>query len=283
MNKKHITDTALVTAGSVIFAAAVNIFTAPNDMVLGGITGIATMANHLFNIPIGAVIIIINIPIFIAALKRLGVRYTARTLAAVLISSVIIDATAPFMPQYRGDMLITAVSAGVLSGLGLGLIFMSGATTGGSELVAAMLSAKFRHIPIGRLVFWVDSVVVAASALVYRNIEAPMYSAMIIFIMSRVLDAVLYGSSLGHGQLMLIISDKTRIIAGYIMSDMKRGATLIPSEGGYTGSKGELLMCAVRKQEVYRVCDIVYSIDKSAFVIVTEAGEIRGEGFGEKQ
>lgn len=273
-------DILYILLGSFLFAASVNVFTAPNNIVPGGLTGLGTIINYLTAIPIGTIIIVLNIPIFICAYKIKGFRYIAKTLAATLVSSVMIDITAVFLPVYHGDIVLTVILAGVLSGLGLSLIFMRGATTGGTDLIANLLSAKFRHIPIGRLILLVDFVIIALSAVVYGNIETPMYSTLIIFIMSRVIDGVLYGSSRGHGKMMFIISPKNDIIAEKIMSELERGVTIIPSKGAYTKNDGFVLLCAVSKQEVYRTYDMVYAIDGKAFIMVTEADEVIGEGFG---
>lgn len=147
--------------GSILYALSVNVFTAPNQIAPGGVTGIATLVNYLTGLPIGTGILVVNLPLFVASWRFLGRDSTLRTAVVTVVSSVIIDVTAPFVPPFQGDKILTAVFGGVLAGAGLGLIFMRGATTGGSEIVARLLERRFRHIPIGRLILMVDAVVVA--------------------------------------------------------------------------------------------------------------------------
>lgn len=274
-------DLLLIAVGSFIFAASVNIFTAPNNIAPGGLTGLATMINYLSNgtLPIGITILVLNAPIFIWALAATGFRFLAKTVLATVVSSLAIDLTAGWMPEYHGDMLLITVFGGLLSGVGLSLIFVRGATTGGTDLVANLLGKYIRHLSMGRLLLIVDMAVVVLSAFVYRNFESPLYAAIVIFITSRVVDAVLYGTNSGTGKMMFIISPKNEEIARCIMDQVERGVTELKSRGCYTGQEGGVLLCAVRRPEVHRTRDIIYTIDPSAFVIVGEAGEITGEGF----
>jgi len=277
--KTVFTDTLYILVGSFIFAVSVNIFTAPNNIVLGGFTGIGTMINFLTGIPIGLAILACNLPVFIWGYKSLGFSYIGKTIFATLSTSVMIDITAPLLPAYSGDYLITVVIAGVLAGAGLSLIFMRGATTGGTDMIASLISRYFRHIPIGRLILSIDFLVVIISAFVYDSLENAAYATMILFIMSSVIDALLYGSSLGNGKLMLIISKKNPEIANKIITTLQRGVTELSAKGMYTSTSYGVLLCAVRKQEVYKTYDMIHEIDPGAFIIVTDAKEIRGEGF----
>ena len=265
MKRKNITskqawellwDGAAFIAGSFLFAVAVNVFTAPNNIAPGGLTGLSTMANYLFGAPIGTTILIFNIPLFIWGVVKVNFRFILKTLAATVISSITIDVTAGLFPPYRGDLMLAALFSGVLSGAGLGLIFMRGGTTGGTDLV-----------------------VVVISAFVYRNYESPLYAIINIFVTSRLIDAVLYGADTGTGKMMFIISPKNKEIAGRIMTEISRGVTELRSRGGYRGEEGEVLLCAVRRSEVYKTQDIIRSVDPDAFVIVGDAGQISGEGF----
>lgn len=276
-------DGVFFLLGSVINAISVNMFTAPNNIAPGGLTGMATMANYLTDglVPIGLGILVMNIPIFIWGFCAAGWRFIAKTLAATVISSVMIDLTAPYIPQYQGDMLLTTVFGGLLAGFGLALIFMRGGTTGGTDMIASLIGKYFRHISMGRLLLAIDMVIVVISAFVYQNYESPLYATIIIFITAKVIDAVLYGVNSGTGKMMFIISPQNEEIAAQIMEKLDRGVTELKSRGGYSKQEGTMLLCAVKRQEVYRTYDIVHSVDPDAFIIVGEASEVTGEGFHE--
>lgn len=277
--KNHVIDAVLFIVGSLIFAVSVNVFTAPNNIAPGGMTGAATILNYLVNAPIGTTILLLNVPVFIWGMIEVGYKFILKTITATVFSSLAIDLTAPWLKPYQGDLMLAAVFGGLLSGLGLGLIFMRGGTTGGSDLIANLIGRRVRHISMGRLMLALDLVVVLISAFVYQNYESPLYAIVVIFITSKVIDAVLYGTDSGTGKMMFIISPKNSEIAKIILTDIERGVTMLKSRGGYSGIDGEVLLCAVRRHEVYRTYDIVRSIDPNAFIIVGDAGEITGEGF----
>lgn len=180
-------------------------------------------------------------------------------------------------------MLLTTVFGGFFSGLGLALIFVRGGTTGGTDLIANLISLRVRHLSLGRLILIVDMIIVVASAFVYGSYESPLYATIVIYITSKVIDVVLYGADIGTGKILFIVSRKNEEIAEKIMQILGRGVTELYSRGAYTKQDGEVLLCAVSRQEVYKVYDIIHSIDPDAFTIVGDAGEISGEGFKEIQ
>lgn len=278
-----LSDSLLILLGSLIFAASVNIFTAPNNIAPGGLTGLATILNYASNdlLPIGITIIVLNIPIFIWAFIEGGWKFVAKTMVATIVSSFAIDLTAPYMPAYRGDMMLTTVFGGVLAGFGLALILIRGATTGGTDMVATLLGRHFPHLSMGRLLLLLDLVIVVASALVYQNYESPLYATIVIFITTKVIDAALYGVNNGTGKMMFIISPRNLEIADRVMAELDRGVTELKARGCYTKQDNGVLLCAVRRQEVHRTYRIIYDLDPNAFIIVGEAGEITGEGFRE--
>lgn len=272
-------DLIFFVLGSLVFAIAVNMFIAPNNIAPGGLTGIATMLNHLFELPIGTMVLVLNIPLFILGFIVFGFEFIIKTVVATVISSVMIDVTQGLVPVYQGDPLITIVFGGALYGGGLALILMRGGTTGGTDLVANLISKRFPHISMARMIMLTNIIVVACSGFVYGNLESPLYAIIIIFIESKVIDAVLYGTSVATGKILFIISTKSNEIAEEIMCRLKRGVTALKSRGAYTDKEGEMLMCAVRRPEVSRLYHLVYKIDPKAFIIVGEAGQIRGVGF----
>ena len=266
--RRGLLDAGGYLLGSVLYALSVNIFTAPNHIAPGGVTGVSTLLNYLFHLPIGTMIIVINLPLLAASWFRLGRAFTLRTAVVTLLSSVVIDAAAPFLPAFRGDTILVAVFGGVLAGTGLGLIFMRGATTGGSEIVARLLERKFHHIPIGRLILLVD---------VYGNIESALYAMVMIFVSSSMMDALVYGAD--KGKMLLIMTRKEREIADAVLERMKRGVTMLNATGAYTGGERRVLLCAVRRSEMYQLRTLVQDLDPAAFMIVVSTDEVLGEGF----
>lgn len=278
-SKTLVLDGLFFVAGALIDAVAVNVFTAPNHIAPGGITGIGTMLNYLFQTPIGMVNMLINIPIVIWAIIEIGYKLVAKSIAAIIIFSVAIDTLALVLPAYDGNPFLAAIFGGVLEGIGLALVFMRGSTTGGTDMIARLLGKHFRHLSMGKLMLAVDLVIIAASALVYQKLESALYAIIAIFVSTRIIDTILYGTDSGNGKLYFIISKKSDEIRRRILEDIDRGVTIIPIQGGYSGQDGEMLLCAVRRYEVAKINDIIHTADRDAFVIVGEAGEITGEGF----
>lgn len=273
-------DALFYLVGCFLYASSVNIFTAPNDIAPGGVTGIATMLNHLFGLPIGVTMWVINVPLFVAAWIWLGREFTVRTLIATTLSSVIIDVNTLWMPAFTpgdGNLILVSLFGGVMAGLGLALIYMRGATTGGTEIMARLLERKFRHIPIGRLLFIVDAVVVVASIFVYGKLETPLYAVIVIFVTGLVIDHVVYGAD--EGKMMMIVSAQYQAVSAAIMQELGRGVTQLEARGAYTGDERPVLLCAVRKTEAYRLRRLVYRIDPAAFIVVLSTDEVLGEGF----
>jgi len=265
--------------GGAVYGLALNMFMAPNNIAPGGFSGVSTLLHYLFGTPIGVMIMVLNLPLFIWAIVRLGWQFTAKTIGATLGLSLMIDLMALFVTPYQGNTLLAALYGGVLSGTGLSLFFMRGATTGGSDLLAKMIQGKFRHLSMGNLILLVDIVIIAAAVVVYRNIENGLYAMVTIFVSTKVIDALLYG--LNTGRLMFIVTQRADEIKSVVMERVSRGVTEISAKGAYTGSQSPMLMCAVKRSEVFKIRDIVKEADPKAFIIISEANEIIGEGFGD--
>ncbi len=270
-------DLIFFILGSFIYAAAVNVFTSPNHIAPGGFTGIATLINHLTGIPIGAFMFTLNIPLFIISYKQFGKDFIAKTFVATLMFSVAIDLSAKFMTPYSGDKLIAAIFGGVCNGGGIALILYRGATSGGTDLVAKLLRIKWPHISMGTVIMCADILVVTVSGIVYGNFESALYSFIATFIASRSIDYVLYGR--GYGKMLLIFTDNPEDISKAITEEMGRGVSILDATGAYTGNKKSMLVCAVRANEIAKISKIIRTYDSNPFIIVTEAGEIFGQGF----
>ncbi|ARP51264.1 membrane protein [Ruminococcaceae bacterium CPB6] len=274
-----ITDVLLYFVSGCIFAVAVRVFTAPNKIAPGGVTGISTMLNYAFGLPIGLVTFLLNVPIFIFSLMEIGYKIVTKTIVASFLTSFAIDWFGSMLPAYKGDPMLAAIFGGLLEGVSLAMVFRRGATTGGTDMVARLLQRHFRHLSTGRLMMSVDVVVVISSAIVYRRIESVLYAVIYLFVSTNVIDEILYGSDIGRGKILWIVTQYPDGISQRIFKEVDRGVTAIHSKGMYSGREGEVLMCAVSRSEIYQVMDLVKDEDKDAFIIAGEAAQIRGEGF----
>lgn len=278
LRKKDAADAASYVVGSAFFALSVNMFSAPNHLAPGGATGLATLLQTLTGLPIGTGILLINLPLLAAAWMKLGHAFTLRTAAVTVLSSIVIDAGAAVIPPfYSGDLLLVAIVGGVLSGVGLGLIYLRGATTGGSEVAARLMERRWPHIPVGRLILAVDSAVVALSAIVYRTPSAALYAAVQMVICSSLLDRLIAGSR--SGKLVMIVTVQAAAVTQAVFDELERGVTHLSARGGYSDTAKSLLLCAVRPIQVPTLRRLVRRLDPTAFVIVTAADEVMGEGF----
>jgi len=275
--KKLLYDTLWETAGCVLFSVGIHCFTAPNHIAPGGVTGLATLINYLWGFPIGTVSLLMNLPLLLLALRFLGTNFTWRTARTVVILTIVLDLLMPSAPAYTGDAILAALFGGVFTGAGLGLVFMRGSTTGGSDIACRLLQLRYPHMPVGQLVLLLDAAVLAASAVVYQNIETLLYGMITIYTSSQVIDRVLYG--MDSGRLLIVMSEHTREIADQIIERVGRGVTFLDGEGAFSGKHRQVLLCAVRKVQYHKVKTIVNEIDPQAFFISTEASEILGYGF----
>lgn len=274
--RKNIVNILVYIIGSFLFSLSINTFSAPNNITAGGFTGISIMANYLFRIPIGTLTFLLNLPLLVWGYKQRGQSFIMKTLAATFISSAVIDISAKFLPVYNGDLMLASIFAGVLSGAGLGFIFLFGGTTGGTDLAASLISYYFKRISLGKLILFIDSIIILLSAVVYENIETPMYAAIVAFLSTKIIDAVLYGKS---EKMLMIISSEYRKITDMLLYQAERGVTLLNAQGGYTGNSTKAVMCAVERIEAYKIYTLIHEIDADAFVVTLDTSEISGNGF----
>lgn len=270
-------DLLFYIAGGMIYSVAVLLFLTENEISPGGLTGIATILNYLFSLPIGTVVFILNIPLLAAGFIKFGGIFIAKTAVATAVMSLTLDISGLFMPKMKIDPILAALFGGLFMGLGISLFMLRGATTGGTDIIAKLINRKFPHLTVGRLMLAADAAVVGLSALVYKNMESALYAVIAIYASSRVMDLILYGAD--RGKIIYVITDNAKELSDSIMSLINRGVTLLDVTGAYTGTKRQMLMCTVRRHEVAAVCRLATSCDKNAFIIVGEAGEVLGEGF----
>lgn len=267
-----------VVVGSALFSLSVNMFSVPNGIVQGGLAGISIMINRIFPfIPVGLSVFTLNIPLFIIGYLRLGKGLVLRSIAATLVFTSFIDIGELFIPPYTGDIFLACVFCGVFAGIGLAFILLAGATTGGTEIIAVLIKQQRGDFSVGKLMMFVDLVVLTASYFVFRSLESTMYAVVTLFVTSKLIDLVLVGT--GTGKAFIIISKNADFITQKILSEISRGVTVIPAKGGYTNENKQIIFCIVRSSQVSAVKRLVSENDKSAFSFVADIGEVMGQGF----
>lgn len=277
--RRKVKSYSIVALGSVVFALAFNWFFDANQVAMGGVTGLAQVVNAVLPwASVGAVAFVLNIPLFLAGWKFIGFHLLASSLFSMVVSSAAIDAIAALHAFAPMDPMLASLCGGALMGLGLGLVFSQGATTGGTDVVARLLGLKFPWLPMGKLMLVPDFVVLALVAVAFGRVEAALYGLVGLFVATRVMDTVLYG--LDTSKVAYIITERWRETADALMQDLDRGVTLLRGEGAYTGAEKRVLLVAFKQREIVEIKGMVHAVDPEAFLIVCDAHEVLGEGFG---
>ena len=271
----------IITLGAVIYALAFDWFVAPNQIAMGGVTGLAQIVNALVPVlPVGVLSILVNVPLFLAGWRLLGGRLLVSSLYAMAVSSLAIDVIAWMHTFPPMDPILATLYGGAGMGVGLGLVFFQGATTGGTDIIGKLLKLKFPWLPIGKLVMIPDMVVVILAAVVFGTVNAALYGLIQMYLLSKVMDMILYGWD--TSRVAYIITDRwEETVQGLL--DMNRGVTLLQGKGAYTGAEKQVLLVAFRQREIVPIKRMLREIDPKAFFIVCDAHEILGEGFGDYQ
>ena len=274
---KTITDLIKTVLGCAIFGLGFNLFLIPNGLNAGGISGLAMVIVHLTKIStIGTVTAILNLPLFILAGVKIGKKFFVASLLGMLFSSISIDLFAA-IPRPSAEPLIGALYGGVTCGLGLGMVFSTGGSTGGSDIIVRLLKKRWQNVPIGIINICFDLFVAALTGLVFKEIERALYSGVAIFVSGRVIDAVVY--SFDYSRVALIVSKKHEQIAESIATQLDRGITFLDGQGYYTRADTKVVLTAVKRQQLAELKALVVSIDPDAFIIVQEAHQVLGDGF----
>jgi len=278
-SKKWFISYALITLGAFILAAGFVFFISPYKIVPGGVYGIGIVAHHLMGVPVGLTGLILNIPLTLIGIKLLGPKFGVKTVVGFFLSSGFIDGLTYLYgenPLVENDPLLSSIFGGVLVGAGLGLIFKARATSGGSDIIA-MIVTKYTRIPLGQALILVDSVIVIAGLIAFGDWRIPLYSWIVIYVTGKVIDGILEGIS--YEKTLFIISDKHELIKNKILFDLKRGGTVLPGKGMYNGADKQVLFVNVNRREVAILQDYIHHVDPKAFLTVINASEILGEGF----
>lgn len=278
-SKKWFAAYSLITVGAFILASAFVFFITPYKIVPGGVYGISIVLHYLLGTPVGLVALCFDVPLTLIGIKFLGPKFGMKTVVGFSLTAVFTDMLTylwGFEPLVKGDALLSSLFGGVLAGLGLGLIFKSKATSGGSDIVA-MILARYTRMPLGLLMIYVDSVIVLVGLLVFRDWKIPLYSWIVIYVTGKVIDVVLEGVS--HEKSIFIISDRHEEIRDKIIHDLDRGGTFIDGKGMYNMADKRIIFTVVSRRELGLLQEYIHEIDPRAFLTVTDATEILGEGF----
>lgn len=273
--KKEIRSYGMITVGTFLMALGTRLIYEPLSMVTGGFSGVGIILHSLFGIPVWAVTLVLNIPLFILARKNHGREFLIKSLYAILSFSAAL-ALIPLYPVTEQDFLMAALLGGALHGIGLGLVFSAGSSTGGTDLLSTLMHPLFPVMRVANILGIVDGVIVATGMLIF-GIKTALYSIVAVFVTSKIMDGVTAG--MRYAKVVYIISDESHQIAAVIMDQLKRGVTALRGKGMYSGQEKQILMCVVSRREAVSMVKYVKEADNRAFVIVADAREVMGEGF----
>ena len=280
--KKRILPYLWITLASAAYALAFNWCYGPGQIAFGGITGVGQILNRFLPwLPVGGAVFLLNLPLFLLGWRLLGGHLLVSSLYAMGVSSLFIDLLHVLFRFQAMDPFLSCVFGGSIVGLSLGVVFLQGATTGGTDLIARLLKLKLAWLPMGRLLMLVDLLVIAAAALVFRSVYSALYGAVALSLSAFAMDRVLYG--LDNAKVAYIISGEYRRISSAVTREMGRGVTILHGEGGWSQEEKRVLLVAFRQRQIVSLKRMVREIDPGAFLIVCDAHEILGNGFGRYQ
>ena len=266
-----------IIVGSLLYAVGFRFFLYPNDIVTGGLTGIAMILNYLTALPVGVMVMVMNIPLFIFSWKRFGLHFIVLSLIGTAVSSAAVDLLALLPVEITHEPLLAAVYGGLIKGFGLGMIYRTGATTGGVDLMAKFLRRKYPYINFSTFILALDAAVIVAFAVIFRKYDSAMYAVICMFIASRVIDLVLYGAV--NSKVCYIITDESFAVKDAIMCHLQRGVTFLHGEGAWSGKEKDVILCVIKQAQIVELKKLVEAIDEKAFMIVSDSREVFGKGF----
>lgn len=270
-------DLVYTVVGTALVGFALSMFTVPNDIAPGGVSGLATALAYITPIRVSAWTLMMNIPLMIAAWRKLGPRAIFFTLIATLLLSFFIEIGDRFLPKYSSDTLVASLMGGVVSGLGMGMLFIRGISTGGTDLLALILKKLLPNLPTGTLLMFVDATVVVIATLIFRDFDVAIYSAITIYVCSKVIDALTQG--VDYAKVIYTVSSHGEDIVRALNENTDRGSTLIPAFGGYTGEGKHIVMTVTRRSVVAQTLRLIRQTDPKSFSFVMDSTEVHGEGF----
>lgn len=276
--KRMVWNGGLMTLGCAIMALGYSLFLIPHHFVPGGISGVSIILNYFTRLPVGIMIAVLNIPIIILAWRAMGRNYAMKTLAGILLNSVLIDFFYEVVkvPSATRNPILASIYGGIMLGIGLGLVFRGKATTGGSDVIGLILS-RSRGVSVGFGIMITDFVIISASALAFRDLEAPLYGYIVLFLSTRVIDMVLEGWN--YSKLVIITSSRSEDISAFILKELSRGGTAIKARSLYLNREGEVILTVIHRKQLPELRQFIKDTDPNAFVIINDTYDVMGRGF----
>lgn len=275
--KNILIDLVYTIIGSALVGAALSMFTVPNDIAPGGVSGLATALAYITPIRVSFWTLILNIPLLLCAWRILGKRALVFTLISTVLLSVFIDLSAAFLPAYTNNPLLASFCGGVVTGLGIGMLFLRGISTGGTDLLALLLKRVFPNIASGTLLMMIDATVVAIAVLIFRDIEVALYSVITIFITSKLVDAMAQG--VDYAKVIYVVTGMGDKLTDVLNRYTDRGSTIVPAIGGYTKDNKQIVITVTRRNVLSQTLRLIKQTDPAAFTFVMDSTEVHGEGF----
>ena len=272
-------NTLMILLGSLVYSVGFIYILLPNSVPTGGIGGISMIINRFTNLPVGTMIIVLNIPLFIIAWRKLGLRFMLASVVGTIISSVFIDIVSIFPHTITQDPFLTCIFGGIIYGSGLGIIYRTGATTGGSDIVAKLIRVRYPFMNFGTAMLILDIIIIALYAVIFDKMESAMYALITMFISSKMIDLVLYGADIA--KLCIIISDHGDDVKDFIFETLDRGVTFLNGSGGYSEQSKKIVMCVIRPQQIVELRTSIKNVAPEAFIIITDSREVFGNGFSD--
>ena len=279
--KNIIADGLYILVGSMLTAFGFAVFTVPNNIAPGGVSGLATAISHLSGLPVGLLTFVLNVPIIAVALRKMKIAAVVKTIVTTLLLSVGIDLFIAFVPPYTNNTLMAAFAGGVIMGAGVGLVISRGITTGGTDLIGLMIRSGSAALTLGQILMIIDTLIVGFAVVVFKDVDVALYSVVTIFIVSKTLDVIQAG--IEHQKIIYIISDRSDEILQTLVGTWERGVTVLDVYGGYQNQPKKMLMLVARRTEIAQTLHLVRSVDPRSFTILSDASEVHGEGFKEIQ
>jgi len=268
----------LLVVGCAVSGLAYALFLIPHHFVPGGISGIAIIINYFAGLPVGALIVVLNIPVFLLGLKTMGKKYVLHSLAGMLVSSLFIDLFNKVLkvPSATDNTILAAIYGGVMLGLGLGIVFRGRASTGGSDIIGMVIS-KHTGMSLGFGIMIADFVIISASGLAFGSLEAPLYGYLVLFLSTKVIDMILEGWS--YSKLVIITSSRTQEIADFILRGLDRSGTALRSRSLYLNREGEIILTVIHRKQLADLRNFIKKTDPEAFVVINDTYDVLGKGF----
>lgn len=277
--RQYLSEMAVAVIGTIIMAFGISFFLLPNQLSTGGFTSIATIIYYLFEIPIGTIILALNIPVFAWAFIRIGKKFTSKAIIGTFTLSIFLDMFSSF-EQLTQDRLLACIYGGIITGIGSALVLKAQASTGGTELLTNIIKTYKKDIKTSQILIILDTIVIAVNVFFFKTIEIGLYSAIIIYIIGKMLDIFLEG--IYFTKILFIISNKYKEISDTINEKIDRGTTGIYAKGMYTNKEKLMLLCIANRSEIMEIKQIAYKIDPQVFIIIANSREVFGKGFKDK-